>query len=62
MLVLSRKIGEEIVIGGQTHVRILRVSGKSAVLAINAPLAISVDRKEVWLAKERERVAIDDCQ
>ena len=54
MLVLSRKIGEEIVIGRVTCVRILRMSGNRVFLAVEAPDTVSVDRKEIWLAKERE--------
>ena len=59
MLVLSRKIGEEIVIGRVTCVRILRVSGNRVILAVEAPNTVPVDRKEIWLAKERERLAAD---
>ena len=57
MLLLSRKIGEEIVIDRKVHVRITRVSGNRAFLAIEAPDTVSVDRREIWLAKERERLA-----
>lgn len=61
MLVLSRKIGEEMVIGRVTCVRILRVSGKRVFLAVEAPDTVSVDRKEIWLAKERDRLATAHC-
>jgi len=57
MLVLSRKIGEEVVIGRVTCVRVLRVSGSRMFLAVEAPDTVSVDRKENWLAKEREHLA-----
>ena len=56
MLVLSRKIGEEIVIGRVTCVRIVRMCGNRVFLAIEAPSTVSIDRKEIWLAKERERL------
>lgn len=55
MLVLSRKVGEEIVIKDEIKVRVLRVSGNRAFLAIEAPAKVSVDRQEIWLAKRRER-------
>ena len=61
MLVLSRKIGEEIIIDGKVHVRILRASGNRASLAIDAPNAVSVDRGEIWLAKKQERLATGTC-
>ncbi|MGO9111728.1 MAG: carbon storage regulator [Thermoguttaceae bacterium] len=60
MLIVSRKIGEEIVIAGKVHVRILRTSGNRASLAIQAPSTVSVDRGEIWLAK-RNRGAGQGC-
>jgi carbon storage regulator CsrA len=61
MLVLSRKIGEEIIIDGKVHVRILRASRNRASLAIDAPNAVSVDRGEIWLAKKQQRLATGTC-
>lgn len=57
MLVLLRKVGEEIVIKDEISVRVVRVSGNRAFLAIEAPEKVSVDRKEIWLAKKRECLA-----
>ena len=54
MLVLLRKVGEEIVIGNGVIVRVLRVSRHRAFLAIDAPKSVRVDRKEIRLAKNRE--------
>jgi carbon storage regulator len=51
MLVISRKLGEEIVIGGKVRVRIVRVSGSRASLAVEAPTTVSVDRAEIWHTK-----------
>ena len=54
MLLLSRKIGEEIVIDRKVHVRITRVSRNRAFLGHRGADTVSVDRREIWLAKERE--------
>ena len=62
MLVLSRKVGEEIVIKDEIKVRVLRVSRNRAFLAIEAPAKVSVDRREVWLAKRRERHVAGSCE
>lgn len=62
MLVLLRKVGEEIVIKDEISVRVVRVSGNRAFLAIEAPAKVLVDRKEVWLAKKRERLAAGGCE
>jgi carbon storage regulator len=47
MLVLSRRPGEEIVIGENVRVTILAVNGGQVRIGIAAPPAVTVDRKEV---------------
>ena len=47
MLVLSRRPGEEIVIGDNIRVTILAVNGDHIRLGITAPPAVTVDRQEV---------------
>jgi carbon storage regulator len=47
MLVLSRRIGEEVVIGRNVRVTILEVKGQTVRVGIVAPTAVPVDRKEV---------------
>ncbi len=47
MLVLSRKIGEQITIGNQVKVTVLSFDRGIVRLGIDAPKSISVHRKEV---------------
>ena len=47
MLVLSRRIGEEIVIDGQIRVVVVAVRGDRVRLGICAPATVRVDRQEV---------------
>ncbi|HRX77663.1 MAG: carbon storage regulator [Planctomycetaceae bacterium] len=47
MLVLSRKIGEEIVIAGNVCVRIAGIEGKRVKLSISAPSDIPIFRGEI---------------
>jgi carbon storage regulator len=47
MLVLSRRIGEEIIIGGNIHVTVVAVQGDRVRLGITAPRSVCVDRQEV---------------
>ena len=47
MLVLSRRIGEEIVINEQIRVVVAAVQGDRVRLGISAPAAVRVDRQEV---------------
>jgi carbon storage regulator len=47
MLVLSRRIGEEVVIGRNVRLTILAVQGRTVRVGITAPPTVPVDRKEV---------------
>lgn len=47
MLVLSRRIGEKIVIGGEVVITILANSRGRCKIGIEAPLHVAVDRAEV---------------
>ena len=47
MLVLSRRIGESIMIGEAVKVRVLSASGSQVRLGIDAPKFISIYREEV---------------
>lgn len=48
MLVLSRKVGETIVIDGRISVKLLRIDGDSIRIGIEAPASVPVHRKEVY--------------
>ena len=47
MLVLTRRVGEEIVIDGNIHVMVVGVKGDRVRIGISAPPSVTVDRKEV---------------
>ena len=57
MLVLSRHKDESIMIGGNVEVMIVSVRGNKVQLGITAPKEISVHRKEVYEAIQREKSA-----
>jgi carbon storage regulator len=48
MLILSRKLGESIVIDGNIHVKIMRVDGDVVKIGIEAPASVPVHRQEVY--------------
>ncbi|MBN1808740.1 MAG: carbon storage regulator CsrA [Planctomycetes bacterium] len=54
MLVLSRRQGESIVIGGTVRVTVVTVSGGQVKLSIDAPKSVSIHRSEVWEAIRQE--------
>jgi carbon storage regulator len=47
MLVLSRKPGQEVVIGDNIRITIVSVRGEQVRLGIEAPRNVAVDRQEV---------------
>ena len=49
MLALSRKNGESIMIGNNIEITILEVKGDQVKVGINAPKAVPVYRKELYL-------------
>jgi len=54
MLVFSRKKNEGIVIGKDVEITVVAVGRDFVKLGINAPRDITIHRKEVFLAIERE--------
>ena len=57
MLVLTRRIGEEIVIAADIRVRIVAVDGQKVRLGVTAAPSITVDREEVHARRCAERVS-----
>lgn len=55
MLVLSRQKDESIIIGDDVEITIVDVRGDKVRLGINAPRSISVHRKEIYDAIQREK-------
>jgi len=47
MLVLSRRIGEEIVISGDIRITVVEVKGGRIRLGVTAPPDVTVDRREI---------------
>ena len=57
MLILSRRLGEVIVINGDISVVISEIKGDKVKLGIVAPVEVPVHRAEVWDAIRQEREA-----
>jgi len=47
MLVLTRKVGEEIVIGDDIRIKVVQIRGGNVRIGVVAPEEVTVDRKEV---------------
>ncbi|MCZ0952176.1 MAG: carbon storage regulator CsrA [Rhodospirillaceae bacterium] len=59
MLILTRRIGESVVIGGDVRVTLLGVKGNQARLGVDAPKDIAVHREEIHERIEREQTAVE---
>lgn len=55
MLILSRKVGEEIMIGDHIRIVVQAIVGSSVKVAIDAPKDIPVHRSEVYRLIEANR-------
>lgn len=62
MLVLSRMKDESIMIGDDVEISIVDVRGDKVRLGINAPKTVSVHRKEIYDAIQREKQSQDGLQ
>ncbi len=53
MLILTRRAGENVVIGDDIVVSVVEVRGDAVRIGIQAPRSVSVHRQEVWLELQR---------
>ncbi|WP_434353820.1 carbon storage regulator CsrA [Psychrobacter sp. HD31] len=55
MLILTRRVGETLMIGDEVSVRVLGVKGNQVRLGVNAPKDIAVHREEIYQRIQHER-------
>ncbi len=55
MLVLSRRLGETLIIGDDVKITVLGISGNQVRLGIAAPKEVSVHREEVYRRIQEEQ-------
>lgn len=56
MLILTRRVGETVVIGDEVQVTVLGVKGNQVRLGVNAPRDVSVHRQEIYERIRDEQV------
>ena len=57
MLILTRRVGETLMVGDDVTVTVLGVKGNQVRIGVNAPKDVSVHREEIYERIQQERDA-----
>ena len=57
MLILTRRVGETLVIGDDVNVTVLGVRGNQVRLGVNAPKEVAVHREEIYQRIQKENIS-----
>ncbi len=57
MLILTRRVGETLMVGDEVTVTVLGVKGNQVRLGVNAPKEVAVHREEIYLRIQNEKTS-----
>jgi len=60
MLILTRRVGESLMIGEEITITVLGVKGNQVRIGVNAPREVPVHREEIYHRIQQEKVEGND--
>lgn len=60
MLILTRRVGETLMVGDEVTVTVLGVKGNQVRIGVNAPKEVAVHREEIYQRIQREKTGGHD--